>query len=307
MNELVSAVIPAFNYGRFVCDAVDSALAQSHPSLEVIVVDDGSTDDTRRRLEPYGSRIRYVYQSNRGLSAARNSGIREARGEWVAFLDADDVWHRDKTAVQLAAARAMGDPMLIGSCGAGALPERLNPLPPVRTLGIEDFLLSLPVGPSGVLVRREAFAAVGGFDESLRSVEDRDMWLRLAVQFPAAQVDCRCWWYRAHEGQMNRHAERMESNYRRVLDRFFARHAEYMHLRAVSLSYMYADVAWSHFVEGHRRAALKHLLHSLWLHPAAYRGRQGREPWWRSKHLARYLLGTNVFQSLRPASASQAT
>lgn len=291
MNQLVSAIIPAFNYGRFICDAVESALGQSYSPLEVIVVDDGSTDDTRQRLERYGSKIRYLYQNNRGLSAARNTGIRAARGQWVAFLDADDVWHRDKTSVQFAAAGQAGEPALIGSCGADALPEKLDPCPSARPLGVEDFLLSLPVGPSGVLVRRDAFDAVGGFDESLRSVEDRDMWLRLSARFSALQVNCPCWWYRSHEGQMNRHAERMEHNYRLVLNRFFARHAEYARLRAVSLSYMYADVAWSHFVEGNRRAALTRLLRSLWLHPAAYRGPQGREAWWRGKHLVRYALG----------------
>jgi glycosyltransferase involved in cell wall biosynthesis len=288
--ELVSAVIPAYNYGQFVCEAVDSALEQSYPAMEVIVVDDGSTDDTRQRLAAYGSRIRYVWQSNSGLSAARNTGIREAHGAWVAFLDADDVWHRDKTARQLAAARAIGQPALIGSRGADTLPIELPAKPEARSLTVCDFLLALPMGPSGTIVRREAFDVVGFFDESLRSVEDRDMWLRLAARCPAAAVDCSCWWYRTHAGQMHRHAARMAANYRAVLEGFFARHAQFAPLRAMGLSYMEADLAWSYYLEGDRRAAVARLLRSLWLHPARYVGPQGRGPWWRSKHLVRYLL-----------------
>jgi glycosyltransferase involved in cell wall biosynthesis len=95
-DAAISVVIPTYNYARFVCEAVDSALSQSLRPQEVIVVDDGSTDDTSDRLRQFGDRIRYVFQQNGGLSKARNTGIREARGDWVAFLDSDDIWHPRK-------------------------------------------------------------------------------------------------------------------------------------------------------------------------------------------------------------------
>src|ERR1043165_5503387 len=88
---LVSIVIPTYNYAHFLSQAVESALAQTYPNTEVIVVDDGSTDHTRQVLAAYGDRIRYTHQVNKGLSAARNTGIRKARGELIALLDSDDV------------------------------------------------------------------------------------------------------------------------------------------------------------------------------------------------------------------------
>ena len=99
--RLVSVVVPTYDYGCFVAEAVASALAQTYPHREVIVVDDGSTDDTREVLAPYSDRIRYIFQSNQGLSAARNTGIRAAQGEFIALLDSDDVWHPRKLEVQM--------------------------------------------------------------------------------------------------------------------------------------------------------------------------------------------------------------
>jgi len=95
-SPLVTVVIPTYNYGRYICETVESALGQTYSPVEIIVVDDGSMDDTRERLATYGDRIRYIHQQNRGLSAARNTGIQAARGEFVALLDSDDLWLPDK-------------------------------------------------------------------------------------------------------------------------------------------------------------------------------------------------------------------
>src|SRR5262249_43626334 len=89
----VTVIIPTFNRGHIVTDAIDSVLAQTVPCLEIIVVDDGSRDDTRERLVPYMDRIVYIYQHNQGVSAARNTGVDAAKGDLIAFLDSDDVWH----------------------------------------------------------------------------------------------------------------------------------------------------------------------------------------------------------------------
>ena len=98
----VSVVIPTYNYGHFVVGAVESVLAQTYQNVEIIVVNDGSSDDTKARLEPFMGRVRYIYQDNQGLSAARNTGIGAATCRWIAFLDSDDLWHPRKLELQMA-------------------------------------------------------------------------------------------------------------------------------------------------------------------------------------------------------------
>src|SRR6516165_447182 len=121
MNDLVSVVIPTYNYRHFVTDAVASALEQTYQPVEVLVVDDGSRDDTRARLTPYLDRIRYIYQENQGLSAARNTGIRAAKGVWIALLDSDDAWHPRKLETQMEFIRQHPD---IGVLGSDSILER---------------------------------------------------------------------------------------------------------------------------------------------------------------------------------------
>jgi glycosyltransferase involved in cell wall biosynthesis len=295
---LISAVIPAYNYGRYVTEAVDSVLAQTYPDIEVIVVDDGSTDDTRERLAPYEDRIRYIYQANKGLSAARNTGIRNARGKWVALLDADDVWHPRKTEVQLKATEALGDLGLIGSPKTFEMPEVLPPDPEIQRLEVRDFLTAAPFGPSAVLVRRDCFDEVGLFDESLTSIEDRDMWLRLAARYPAAVVKSPCWKYRHHDGQMSRRAARMYQNYRSVLEKFFRSQRSYKHLKGQAWGYLYYDASWSFLQESERRTALVYLLKSLYQWPWPLGHVHTTIRWPRVKLLLRAAIGDGVFRRL---------
>jgi len=297
-RALISVVIPAFNYGHFVGDAVDSALAQTYRDIEVIVVDDGSTDDTQRVLKRFGSRIRYVYQNNRGLSAARNTGVRLANGDWIALLDADDVWHPQKTEIQLAAGQSVAGAGLIGSLPADVLPPALDPAPAIHALSVRDFLLSIRTGPSGTLIRRTCFDAVGLFDESLRSIEDRDMWLRIAARFPAVEVVSPCWWYRPHQGQMSRHGARMLENYQRVLTKFFSEHPQHAPLQRLGWSYMYVDASWIFLEEGNVRRARALMVRSLLAWPWSFGDRRLRR-FPRTPIIARLLVGGRMYDRLR--------
>ena len=182
---LVSVVIPTYNGERFLREAVDSALAQTHKPLEIIVVDDGSTDGTLAILAGYGSRIRVFRQENTGQSAARNVGISKAAGEWIGFLDQDDLWDPRKIEKQLAAATEgvdaiLSDLRMIDDNGVTTR-ERCYNLPRNARLALGDIITN-PGWSQMMVVRRRALEAVGGFDRTNRfGTEDYQLRLRLAA------------------------------------------------------------------------------------------------------------------------------
>lgn len=232
MNEkseggCVSIIIPAYNQAHYLGEAIGSALGQSYGNVEVIVVDDGSTDDTREVVAGFTDpRVRYVYQENRGLSGARNTGIRHARGAYLSYLDADDLFLPEKLQRLVAvleqqpdAGLVAGQAIPIDEAGnqAGALFDR--PLPADG----RELLLGNPLHVGSVLLRRSWQERVGFFDESLRSYEDWDMWLRLA------RLGCQMAWvshpvslYRFHAAQMTRDGSQMTAATFAVLDKLFA-------------------------------------------------------------------------------------
>lgn len=184
----VSVVIPAYNAAWCIRKAVDSVLAQTFRDVELIVVDDGSTDDTAAILRSYADTLRVVSQANGGMSSARNAGIRAARGRYVAFLDSDDRWLPDKLERQVALMTAQPD---LAFCAATATLED----PDGNVVGawacsgkseasVADVFAShaaIAGGASSVLARRELVQALGGFDETLFGAEDTDLWIRLAA------------------------------------------------------------------------------------------------------------------------------
>ena len=274
-DPLVSVVIPAHNQGSYVGDAIGSALAQTYSTLEVIVVDDGSTDDTRARLAPYGRQLRCVRQDWMGLSAARNVGIRHANGEWIALLDADDLWHPEKLEVQLRSASRLGEVAMVGSPAASPeMPETLAPEPEARLLEVKDFLSWTPLGPSSALLRRACLEEVGPFDESLTAVEDRDMWLRIAARFPVLRLASPCWSYRRHTAQMSGDPRRMHDNFVRVLHKFFGSHPEHLRLQDMGFAFLHLDACLGFLEVGDRQESFAHLLRSLRRYPWPLAGRR---------------------------------
>ena len=183
-RALVSIVIPTHNRWPMVGEAVESVLAQTASRYELIVVDDGSTDETPRRLRDYGARITVLAQSRRGVAAARNLGVRHASGSYLAFLDSDDLWHPRKLQRQLGFME--GNPA-VEICQTDEIwirnGVRVNPRNKHRKPSGDIFRASLDlclVSPSAVMMRRELFERTGGFDESLPVCEDYDLWLRIA-------------------------------------------------------------------------------------------------------------------------------
>ena len=188
----VSVILPTYNCASYLPPAIESVLAQSYADFELLVVDDGSTDDTGKVLERYTAdgRVRFVHHAeNTGPSATRNRGIRLSTGDLLAFLDADDVWAPGKLEAQVTALASDEADV----CGVGC--RWLRPggkevidskQPPYSGDALYRELLfknTVPGSSSSIMVRRKCFDEVGMFDEELRAVEDREMWLRLAAQF----------------------------------------------------------------------------------------------------------------------------
>jgi len=194
MNTLpkISIVIPAYNVAMYIGETLRSVFAQTCDDYEVILVNDGSpdTEDFERAIQPYRERINYLRQENRGASAARNTGLRAARGELVAFLDADDLWSPTYLAEQLKFIREYGcdlacaDAMILGvsaDAGRSYMDSLMAAAPPEgRLTFLELVSAERSLITSGVVVRRDLVLEVGLFDEALRNAQDFDLWLRLA-------------------------------------------------------------------------------------------------------------------------------
>lgn len=178
----ISTVIPAYNAGDYLVEAISSVLRQTQLPDEILVVDDGSTDETPNILRQFGPPVVCIRQENRGLSAARNRGILEARGDWIALLDADDVWSPRKLEVQRAAIERVPGAVLAYT-GHSLLRDGKI----VQTIEVPDEETVMhvlrercPFQPSSVMVRKDAVLGAGGFEESMKSgPEDWDLWFRL--------------------------------------------------------------------------------------------------------------------------------
>lgn len=223
----VSAIIPAFNSARYLADAINSVLAQTVNSIEVIVIDDGSTDETESLVGGYGSRVRYFRQQNNGVAIARNRGIEESRGKYVALLDADDVWVPNKVERQLAAlekgsgCRACYSAFTI--TGSDLSPVGIN-RSKRRSSALEDLLLRGNVvgTPSTVMCERALFQEVSGFDSSLSQCADWEMWIRLAMLTDFIYLDEPLVLYRQHGANMSRSISLLERDSLRALEKGFA-------------------------------------------------------------------------------------
>ena len=184
----VSVIIPTYNRASFLPNAITSILHQTYEDYEVIVIDDGSTDETPRVLKQFEGKIKVLFQKNRGASAARNLGIQEADGNYISFLDSDDQWTRKKLQIQMQ--RIQEDPD-IKICYTDEIwirnGVRVNQKKRHRKYDgwfIDKMLPLCLISPSSVLIHREIFDTVGMFDEGLPVCEDYDLWLRINVRYP---------------------------------------------------------------------------------------------------------------------------
>jgi glycosyltransferase involved in cell wall biosynthesis len=271
MNK-VSVVIPNYNYGRYISDAIDSALGQTLKPHEVVVVDDGSTDDSLEVLQEYEGRITLIRQTNQRAAGARNAGAEAATGEYLAFLDADDYWHSQKLEKQV---ERMESDLEVGlvHCGMFFVDEERKEvsehLDGQEGWVAEKLLRFQPViiGPgSSTLVRKDVFHDVGGYDTDLQNSEDWDFSVRVATKSKFAFVQEPLVYYRQHGSGKHSRIERMERSMRRAYDKAFSS-GEFGHIQRECYGNFYMIVAGSYFHAGNVPRSVASGLKALYYNP----------------------------------------
>ena len=255
-TDFVSVVITCYNYGKYLQGCIESVLSQTYQDFEIIVVNDGSTDNTDEVMRGFLSieKIHYIKQKNGGQANAKNIGIRNSKGEYIAFLDADDLWARTKLEKEIP---------LFSDSQVGVVYSRsryINEegkeisfelsgkyLRPRKGRVTEYLIIDNFVPFSSSVVRRQCFAKFGGFDESLKMSIDWDLWLRISTNYDFDYVDEPLLLYRlGHPGQMSRNAEERQRCSDRIMDNFIQKYPETIsnNVLTKAKAYTYCSRAW---------------------------------------------------------------
>ena len=303
-NPCVSVVIPVFNAAAYVKETIDSALKQTYQHIEIVVVDDGSSDGSLALLRSYEPRIKVLSQANGGVSVARNRGVRESSGDILAFLDADDLWDPAKIERQISvltrypgALAVYCDHRIIdaegnitGPSGALAQPRTSGQL--LRNLLLGNFIIS----PSLMILRRTAFQQVGGFDESMRVTGDYDLWMRIAATGPILYMLDTLVSYRRHGRNMftgeslELHLDTLRSL---AKIRPYVERSKNASLREVLHQAKYnklMSIAWHHDLKGQHGQAIRRYIDAVRANPLSIAPILGV-----SKSILRYLRGLTSF------------
>jgi glycosyltransferase involved in cell wall biosynthesis len=299
----VSVIIPAYNYAQFLEAAVRSALAQTYRPIEVIIVDDGSTDATPevgQKLARELPGVRYARQQNAGLSAARNTGIGLAAFPFVTFLDCDDEFLPKMVETLMRAFETQPPDTALVACRTIRIDREGNPIGQKRlpALGSQAYtaadILMKTRFPCCVVAKRSCFETAGLFDPALRSSEDRDMWIRIGRSYRIYYVDEALVRIRRHESNMSRNTARMREAMKRVRQKAIAArvvppsHVGFW-LRVYAFDHFQG--AWMYWDEGRAIPAIYHILVSMALWPLPLDHRDLFEPpLFRIRAAARFIL-----------------
>ncbi|MFW6255048.1 MAG: glycosyltransferase, partial [Chitinivibrionales bacterium] len=255
-SRKVSVIIPCYNAGTFISDAINSVLAQKYQDIEIMVINDGSTDDTEKKIKPFlkDKRVRYLLQQNSGQAAARNNGIRNCTGDLIAFLDADDLWSENKLKIQL--------PVFDLSPAIGVVYTNVahidkngnrihSPRRPFHNGFITDKLLidNFVTGMASI-VRRECFDQVGLFDETLPMGVDWDLWLRISTRFEFHFLNKVTYLYRQWDGQLSRNFTTRYDCAIRIMNNFLEHNGHLLDKKII-------NEAWAHTFVGKGRCHAK--------------------------------------------------
>lgn len=229
-QPVVSIIMASYNSAQFVPEAINSVLCQTYPHWELHIVDDGSTDNSVEVIQPFlnDKRIHFYCQENQGQAVAKNRGLRASKGDFIAFLDADDIWSLDKLEKHLPAFSARPEAGLIHT-NVMLISEAGEPLGSPQRSYPEGWisghlLVENCVNGMASMLRRESLEKVGLFDETLRMGIDYDLWLRISAHYPIAFLDEITYFYRQWGGQMShKYEQRMEHGIR-IMEKFLQNH-----------------------------------------------------------------------------------
>jgi len=193
IDKKVSVIIPTYNRASLVKEAIESVLSQTYDNFEIIVIDDGSTDNTRELLGPYKNKINYIFMKNMGVSAARNEGIKKSKGDYITFLDSDDLWSANKLEEEI---KYFDENPKAKVCYTDEIwfrnGARVNPRKKHYKPSGEIFLELLPlcrISASSIMIKREVIEDIGLFDDTMPVCEDYDYWLRIALKYTICFID----------------------------------------------------------------------------------------------------------------------
>ena len=287
----VSVIVPAYNSADYTVETVESILAQTYRDFELIVVDDGSTDNTREAMASFGEAITYIYKENGGACSARNLGISRSSGEFVACIDCDDLWVLDKLERSLERLEAEPELALVFTACylidkdgeiTGKTNYKFKLSRPYVELLHENFITA----PS-VVMRRACLDQVGAFDERIFIPADWDLWLRLARSFPIAYIDAPLSKYRMVSNYTLRHAQQYVEETQYLLDKHFALSADLTPIeRNHILSKIYVDHSTLYRENGDMRSARAKLRAAIKLNSTS---------WPAYGHLVLSLLGRAIW------------
>lgn len=283
-NPKVSVVIATYNRANYIRETVESICRQGFRDYELIVVDDGSTDGTRKVLEPYDSQIRYIYQDNAGPSAARNTGVRHAKAPWLAFQDSDDLSEADHLETLYSYANEHPSCGMVFANGAylsGSEHKRGTIIPSQKSrrfakegVRLLDLFEKSVVRLQACLISKEAYRVVGGHDESLRICMDLDLSFRLLLKYPVAYLDHVVFRYRKHEGNIGRNEELRLTENIRVIQKLieqFPNAKQELGVRRIAkrMGYRYYRLAKGRWKRGQRAEARAAIREATALYPAS--------------------------------------
>lgn len=290
----VSVVIATYNRARFLPETIQSVLQQRFRDFELVVVDDGSTDETRQVLSSYGDRIRALYQGNHGPAAARNLGINHARGRWVSIQDSDDLSTPDHLDTLFSFAERHPDHAMVFANGAylgGPEHNRDTIIPQEKSrrlaqngVRLVDLFEKSIVRLQAALLSKKCLEAVGGHDESLRICMDLDLAFRLFMRYPVAYLDKVVFLYRKHEGNIGRNQDLRLLENIRVIDKLVRECPQARELLgsrriAQRTAYRYYRLAKGRWRDGDRNGAKEAIREAVSLRPLSLKYRLYQLRW----------------------------